>query len=550
MDSNIPTPDPHGKAILHEARLCWESWSDFRTHRDRCKRYTYGRQWDDPVTIGGQTMTEEEFIRREGHLPLKNNLIRRLVRSVLGTWINYREDMEQAEADVVDTDSDGDLLGSKLQTSRERNSISELTVRAMEEFLISGLTVWRKSFGICADDSPDIITEAVCPGNFFIDVNSCDVRGNDAELVGELHDVPFGRLCASLAHTPTDYIRLSAIYSPELTADNFHDREETDSGSKAIPSFLRSSRRGLCRVIEVWRKERRPRYRCHDTRYGTIFRIEASQHTSLVVEENHRRLRNGLAAGLAERDIPLIHSHWIIDETWRYYFLSPQGHILTEGDTPFAHGHHPFVYKAYPFLDGEIHSFVGDVIDQQRHINRLITIFDWVMKASAKGVLLFPEEAMPKGWTLRDVADEWSRHNGVIMIRTKEGAPIPQQVNTNSINMGIVELLNVQMKMLEDISGVNSALQGKLSGNNVSGALYSYQTRNALASLLDIMESFHSFEKEATRTDISLLRQYSIHATDSFANTDIQGPDKERLHDSTLNFASENHKDSYDSYDS
>ena len=45
------------------------------------------------------------------------------------------------------------------------------------------------------------------------------------------------------------------------------------------------------------------------------------------------------------------------------------------------------MFKAYPFIDGEIHSFVADVIDQQRYTNRLITLNDWVIRASAKGVL-------------------------------------------------------------------------------------------------------------------------------------------------------------------
>ena len=508
--------------LLEEARLCWESWSDFRKMRARCKRYTYGRQWDDPVTIGGQTMTEEEFIRREGHIPLKNNLIRRLVRSVLGTWLDSREECLCLPSDVGGDPLEAEAINNLLQASRARNSDTELSLRAMEEFLISGLAVRRKSFGM-RSDSPDIVTECVSPDNFFIDINSCDVRGNDAELVGEIHDVPFGRLCAALAHSRSDYARLASIYTPEKIAAGL---------AATVPdSFFAPSRAGLCRVVEVWRRERRPRYRCHDPRSGTVYRIEAADYAMAVEQENQRRRRRGREAGLAEKDIPLIRARWFVDETWRYYYLSPEGHILTQGESPFSHSRHPYVYKAYPFIDGEIHSFVADIIDQQRHINRLITIFDWVMRASAKGVLLFPEEALPRGWTLSDISDQWCRHNGVIMIKTKDGTPLPQQVSSNSVNIGIVELLNVQKQMLEDISGVNSALQGKLSGGNVSGALYDYQTRNSLTALLDILESFRAFERESTRLDISLLRQYAPATS---------GTDKDTLEDSPINFADEN----------
>ena len=113
--------------------------------------------------------------------------------------------------------------------------------------------------------------------------------------------------------------------------------------------------------------------------------------------------------------------------------------------------------KAYPFFDGEIHSFVNDMIDQQRYANRLITLYDWVMRASAKGVLLLPEGSVEPE-NLREVADQWSRFNGVIVYKPKAGVPDPRQVSGNAANIGITELLDIQLKMLEDVSGVNGAL--------------------------------------------------------------------------------------------
>lgn len=497
------SPPERGREILTQARLCWDSWSEFRSRRNRCKRYTYGRQWDDPVEVRGRKMTEEQFIQSEGHIPLKNNLIRRMVRNVLGTYLNYRDTLINSTAKLNDDMSVSDLeLHDLLAESRERNQMTDFTVRSLEEFLISGMVVWRKGF-MTRKGISDITTDLVSPENFFIDVNSSDPRGSDVEFLGEIHDITFPRLCSSLASSPAQYRRLERLYSPPDTPDI-----EVPTGEHDLSSFSNPSRPGLCRVIEVWCKERRPRYRCHDTKDGTVFRIEEKDHKEIVESENRRRLAEGRAAGAADSDIPLIRSQWIIDETWRFYFLTPEGHILSEGDSPYRHGRHPYVFKAYPFVDGEIHSFVADVIDQQRHINRLITIFDWVMRASAKGVLLFPEESLPLGWTMRDICDEWSRHNGVIPIKTSNDAPMPQQMSTNNINVGIMELLNIQMQMFEDISGVTGALQGKLANGNVSGTLYDQQTRNALTSLIDLLESFRTFEREAERIDLSLLKQY------------------------------------------
>lgn len=199
---------------------------------------------------------------------------------------------------------------------------------------------------------------------------------------------------------------------------------------------------------------------------------------------------------------------WEVKEEWYCHFLSPWGDVLRSGPSPYKHGRHPFVFKAYPFIDGEIHSFVSDIIDQQKFTNRLISMYDWILRASAKGVLLFPEGALPEGADINDIAEEWSRFNGVIMFRPKAGMPLPQQVSSNCTNIGITELLDIQMKMMEDISGVNGALQGRLDNMNMSGTLYSQQTQNSMTALSDLLKSFDCFIADAAAMDVSNIRQY------------------------------------------
>ena len=115
-------------------------------------------------------------------------------------------------------------------------------------------------------------------------------------------------------------------------------------------------------------------------------------------------------------------------QTWRYRFFSPLGDLLDEGETPYWHGEHPYVLNYTLSIDGEVHAFVEDVIDQQRYINRLITMIDFIMGSSAKGVLLFPEDQIPDGMTIEDIADEWTKYNGIILFRPRPGSPMPQQI--------------------------------------------------------------------------------------------------------------------------
>ena len=430
--------------IIEEARECYDSLSAFRKKRNRCRDYTFGRQWNDMIEINGCRMSEYDYIISEGNVPLKNNLIRRIVRNVLGL---FRKQISETVAALPD----------ELKTMAELNSLSELYCRTLEEFLISGMAVHRKFLGF-RNGRQGIWTDPVSPASFFFNANATDFRGIDVDLVGQIHDVSFREWCEFFVATPESFEKARKLF---------------DSGSRRL------------KVTEVWKRVTRPRYLVHDHASGRLLRLHEEE----------------IPPHLASAP-----KKWMLEDTWRYYFITDNGTILCEGDSPYRHGGHPFIFRAYPFLDGEINSFVADMIDQQRYTNRLITLYDWVIRASAKGVLMITEGAVAPEH-LRNVADQWGRFNGVILYKSQPGIPDPHQVTGNAGHIGIGELLDIQMKMFEDVSGVNGALRGNLSSNNTSGTLFNQQTENAMNSLSDLFGSFRSFINDCTNLDLSLLRQ-------------------------------------------
>lgn len=493
--------------VLMEAQYYWNQMEDFRRDRERNKRYTYGKQWDEKVCIDGKTMTEEEYIKSQGNVPLKNNLIRRLVKSVLGV---YRSQMKEPTCTARDRDEQklGETMSTILQCNMQLNRMSEVYARTMEEFLISGFIVHRKSYG-WRNGKEDCWTDYVQPNNFFIDNNMRDFRGWDVSVVGEVHDISFGQLCEEFASSVEDYRRLRDIYRYASRRDFIATNAERFGYSRLENyDFLFTSDPGRCRVIEVWRKEQRPRYRCHDYQNGDIYKIEEADYYEQVVAVNEERMRMASEVGMPEEEVPIVKGTWFIDDYWHYYYLTPFGDILMEGETPYEHGSHPYVFKAYPFIDGEIHSFVADVIDQQRYTNRLITMYDWIMRASAKGVLLMPSDCLPEGVSIEDIAENWAEFNGVIVYKPSKSGQIPHQVANNSTNIGIAELLNIQLKFFEDISGVTGALQGKPGFSGESAAHYNQQTQNATMTLLDILESFSGFVIDGAYKDVKNMQQY------------------------------------------
>ena len=494
--------------VLWQAQQYWLAMETFRRDRERNKNYTYGRQWDDYVCVNGKMMKEEELIKKQGNVPLKNNLIRRMVQAVLGV---YRSQAKEPTCTARDRDEQryGETMSTVLQCNMQLNRMTEINARCMEEFLISGFVVQRKWYG-WRENKLDCWTDYVQPNNFFIDNNMRDFRGWDCSCLGEIHDISFEDLCGRFAHSKADYDRLAEIY--KYAKDKSYLSAMYDNFGYPLQGyydFLVPYDQSRCRVIEVWRKESKERVRCHDVNNGDVFKVDMEDFKELVLDENEKRLQQARELGMSEDDVPLIRYEWFMDSYWYYYMLTPFGDILEEGETPYEHKSHPYVFKAYPFIDGEIHSFVSNVIDQQRYTNRLITMYDWIMRASAKGVLLFPEECLPKGMSMEDVADEWARFNGIIMIKQpKAGQALPQQIANNCTQIGISELLNMQLKFFEDISGVNGALQGKPGYSGMSASLYNQQAQNATTSLLDLLDTFSAFIRDGAYKDVKNIQQF------------------------------------------
>lgn len=497
-----------GLDIINEAQNYWYRMTSFRRRRQRCKNYTYGKQWGDVVCINGEMMTEEEYITRQGRTPLTNNLIRRLITQVIGV---YRNQAKEPICTARDREEQrlGETMTVLLQYNMQVNSMTELLARSLEEFLISGLIVHSKRFRV-RDGKADCWTEYVNPNNIIIDTNMKDFRAWDLSFIGEIHDLSRDELVAQFARTPEDLDTLTNIYALQndqrqfsaWLADEFGERAKID------PSFFSPLISGVYRVFEIWRKESKPRYRVFDPQKGEVYKIEEADYAIMVEAENLRRIEEATLMGYELSETPLLRSEWFIDTVWWYYYITPFGDILREGESPYEHKSYPYVIKPYPFIDGEIHSLTANILDQQRYINRLIILYDWVISSSAKGVLMFPEEALPSGMSLEDIADEWSRFNGVITIKAKPGVPLPQQISNNSTNIGINELLGMQMRLFDDISGVHGALQGKPGNSGMSAALYAQQVQQSSTNLIDVLDSFSAFIVEGAKKDVKNIQQY------------------------------------------
>lgn len=434
----------------------WLKFADLRQRRERYKNFTYGRQWGDIILDSdGRAISEEELASRNGRKPLTNNMIRQMVKCVIG---RYRDQRAQRAAH-----SDNSIA-----KAYRVNQLNELDCRTLEEFLISGCAIQR----VVNERRPmgsGTWVDNVSPRRFFIN-SITDIRGWDTELIGMLHDM-------SLAEVLMRFSRGDAATADRLKAI-YRDTKSTEmtDGFFTAPA-------GRCRVVEVWTLESSEAVECHDPETGTMTRVATEAIDSLKKENRQRQ---------AATRTPL---KWrrATDVQWHCRYISPRGDLLHERHSRLPSGEHPFIVKLYPLVDGEIHSFVEDIIDQQKYVNRLITLIDHMMSTSAKGALLFPYRQKIDNMSWEDIGRQWSSCDGIIPYDPRIGEPVPQQIVSHGGDIGAYDMLDLEMKLFRDISGVSEALSGHGNSGAKGNSMYENQVHNATISLADILETFRGF---------------------------------------------------------
>lgn len=493
--------------LLYRAKNCWDGLYEIRRNRERLIRFRYGEQYIDKVEVDGQVMSEKTYWESQGVTPKKNNLIAKMVRSVIGVYKSQDTDFTAVAIDREEQ-SVAEMVTVTLQANRDLNRMKELELRSFEEFVISGLFFMKESWG-WRKNRKDTWTDIVNPNYMFYDGVMQDVRHWDCDIIGQVHDMSFNELVSAFAENEKDVRRLSEIYANARDRNfmySYYSNIYRQSRERATDFFVPLDH-NMCRVVEVWSKEQKPRYRCHDYATGDYYVIETNE-LPYVQQLNQQRLQQGMKDGIDQNDIPFIEAEWFMDDYWYYRFLSPLGHVLQEGETPFEHKEHPYTMKIYPFIDGKPHSLVEDAIDQQKFVNELITLYILMAKHSAKGLTIVDESLIPENMSPEDFSEQFARVNGLIIAKLKPGVELPQQLSTNVNNFNVSELLKLEMGMFEEVTGVTGALQGKAPASGTAASLYAQQAQNASNTLVDVLYTFSNTLKEAMVKKMSNINQY------------------------------------------
>jgi hypothetical protein len=492
--------------ILFQAQRDWESLHTFRERFNRCSNYADGKQLNDSINDPdkpGQTISEADYIRRQGKVPLVQNKIFSIERNIVG---QYRSNADKSMVLVRDPEKTNEesILSDILQAVAAANQLTELDAQNLVLLLRSGAMMQRLSFQYLKEyDRSDIYIENINPNRIFFNADVKDLRMNDLCRIGVIHDISLDQLLAKFAKNKEEERFLKQTFKAHTVTTDAHNgltgKDETDI------DFISSYNRTRMRIYECWNLE---------SVWKTYFYDPANGEegiTDLPVAKlnkiNERRTQQALSNGVAPQ---LIEYRQQLEPIWYFRFLLPDGTALMEGETPYRHQSHPFEIRLFPFINGNTYGLEYPLIDQQRILNRIFTLWDFAIGAGAKGVLLIPEECIPDGMTLKEFADEWVRFNGVIAYKASKNpnAKLPTQITTNSVPAGMFEMMNITMKAIEDISGVHAAIQGKTPNSGTSGTLYQQETQNATINTLDLMKTISSFKERRDRKILKLAMQF------------------------------------------
>ena len=526
--------------ILETVDTTWSAGAPFRRQTERSSRYYKGDQWKDKIVIRHRNgkeeiITEEEYIERQGKPALKQNLIRPLVRNILGQLR-----LNPYKSTIFSRNADGqkaaDMMTAALESVHSMNNKNERDARLFETFLVSGAAIYNTGYKF--DDERKIpypYYRAVDPSRYFQTVSASDVCGDDVDFCGDFFDTSLLDIKSMYAKTRKQEEELEEIYGTGHRTDVSSNLQFVSSNAENMSPRIPLGN-GECRVIRVCRKEGHWDLAVHDYSDASWDTYNLKTNPDIKSKINAEIIRRKQIAEELGVDYEDGSNRLLIEyeekyvTSWVYYHLSPYGHILWTQDSPYEHNSHSYVAKYYPLFEGQAYGMVFDLIDQQKAINRNYIMHDFITSAAAKGVLLVPEEAIPDDMDLEDIADEWSKYNGVIKYRAKDGVKQPEQIVARNFNVGQFDMINLQMKLMNDIGGVHDAMQGKSLGTGTPSSLYQQAVQNSQTNILDYLESFAWLLMKRDYKIIQIIKQFYTDAQYVYS-TDKNVPKDARFYD-------------------
>ena len=543
QEHKVFSSDGYYLRLLREAAHYYDDMEPLRKKWIRANDFFMGRQLNDSVVWNGHKMTVEKYLQLRGLPIFQNDIISDKVLTLKGL---LRQ--ENMAATCKSTDSNEDMYAAMfsefLRTNDNLNRRANLNAEFFQEFCIYGFCSAKVNFTE-KEGREDIYLEKKDIFKLaFPAFEQSDL--SDVNFIAEAHDMYWSDLlktfCVDSRGNASEKAEeeLKDIYVRQ--GDTLHSQRPTgERQADAGNDFFHSSVIGKYRVIEIWKKERNRAIWYHDRATAEVGYRPLSEKKDIDAEnaqrmtDNIRKDENGVpvldANGqetyyIPPEDVELIEYNVKIEEFWYYRFLSPTGYLLAEGVSPYrcmrgGYGfrYHPYVFLAYPCIQGETRSFIDRVIDKQRAVNHYMLMFDSILGNSIKGVAIDVKSESDRQ-SLDEMIRESTKPNGVVLYNSDRGKP-PVALQGNNVPSGLEWMISQNQSLTVSQSGVQGALQGV--HRNTSGKQYQMERESASTTVADYMGSFYDFCLRVSKVQLWEMQQfYDSHRSVKLTGEDVK----------------------------
>ncbi len=542
QEHEIFSSDMYYSRLVREAAHYYDQMSELRKKWTRANDYFMGRQLNDKVWYGGRQITVSDYLKLRGLPEFQNDIISDKVLTLKGI---LRQENMAATCKATDSNEDmtAAIFSEFLRVNDNLNRRQGLDAEFFQEFAVYAFLCakvshdYREGRDDIYIDKADIYKMALPP---FEKSDLSDVR-----FIAEAHDMYWSDLLQQFGvdkdgNASAEAERaLKDIYTRQ--GDNIQSRRDTGfNQTNDADDFYHSTMVGKYRVIEIWKEERNRALWCHD--YATAdVGFRPLNEKAAIDAENERRMADNVMRD--ENGVPLLDAdgneqYYVspdsvalikykvkIEKFWWYRFISPNGYLLAEGASPYkvmrdgySFRFHPYVFLAYPCLQGETRSFIDRVIDKQRSTNHYLIMFDSLMGHAMKGMAI-DAKTVSKYQGLDEMIAEAKRPDGVVIYDGGKGNAPQALANSVTIPSGLEWLINQNQSMTVSQSGVQGALQGV--HRNTSGKQYAIERDQASTTVADYFGAFYEFKLRVSKVQLWEIQQFY----DSHRSVKISGED-------------------------
>lgn len=500
-------------------------YDQMRPLRKKCIRdldYYMGRQLNDEVVYNGHTMTVHDYMEMKGMAPLSSDIITDKMVTLKGL---VRQQYMAPKVKAVDANEEdyAVTLSELLRQNDNNNDKPETMAKFFEYHTCMGFIgakvpwAWRNGRQDLFVDRVNIFDLAVPP---FVKDDLDDV-----EFIAEAHDMTWPRLLQKFYRKPGDEEKLSQIYAAAQGGKTLYGRRDTGMNqTDYLDDFLHPNVIGKYRVIEIWRKEYNRALWCHDRLNATVGFRPLADKAAIDAENEQRRQTNirrdeagapildddgNYTYYVPQNELALIEYEQRIEDLWYYRFLSPNGYLLDEGVSPYrvirdgySFYYHPYVFLAYPCMQGEIRSFEDRIIDKQRQYNHDNILIDFIIMNSSKGVLAIDKESISEDMDWQEMADQYVKVDGVVLYTSKNDGKMPQQIQNASLPAGLELIMQRDRELLTTQSNVQPALQGQSPDAGTSAKRYLAEQQSSAVGITDYVASFNNFSRRVAKKQL------------------------------------------------